>query len=115
MRLSEVADRISSVNAEHAPLTPVSVRNNTPQRHHQGGTTTTCPPAVRTALSAGLHWLYRTVQPETALVEHRGVRLPAASRILRFLPVADAGNPVVVVEVAVHRGQGQFGGPGEVL
>ena len=77
--------------------------------------TTTCPPAVRTALSAGLHWLYHTVQPETALVEHRGVRLPAPPRILRFLPVSDAGKPVVVVEVAVHRRQGQFGGPAEVL
>ncbi|GAB4980357.1 hypothetical protein MAHJHV59_28620 [Mycobacterium avium subsp. hominissuis] len=66
-------------------------------------TTTTCPPDVREALSAGLRWLYHTPQPDNALVEHRGARITASpARTLRFLPIANSGNPLVVVEVQVR-------------
>lgn len=78
-------------------------------------TTTTYPPTTHHALMEGLNWLYRTVQPDTALVEHCGARLRTAARTLRFLPVAHAGNPLVVIEVDVHRGLGRVTGPAAVI
>ncbi len=50
------------------------------------------------ALTAGLRWLYLTEQSDDALVEHRGARIAAVGRHLRFLPTAADGNPLIVVE-----------------
>jgi hypothetical protein len=76
----------------------------------------TTAPLTRAALGAGLNWLYNTVQPDTAIVEHCGARLPvAANRALRFLPVTNAGRPLVVLGVGVRRGSGTLIGPAELL
>lgn len=55
------------------------------------------------ALSAGLRWLYLTEQSDDALVEHRGARLAAVGRKLRFLPTAADGNPLIVVDADIPR------------
>lgn len=46
-------------------------------------------------------WLYATVQPDTALVEPRGVRFSLSCHGIRFLPTAAAGRPLVVLDVDV--------------
>lgn len=66
-------------------------------------------------LTAGLDWLYHTVQPDTALVEHFGARLRTTGRTLRFLPIASAGNPLIVIEADVHRGFGRPCAPTSLL
>jgi hypothetical protein len=76
----------------------------------------TTTPLTRAALEAGLDWLYSTVQPDTAIVEHCGARLRAdANRALRFLPVANAGQPMVVIDVGVRGGSGNLTGPAGLL
>jgi hypothetical protein len=59
--------------------------------------------SIEAGLSAGLRWLYGTVQPDNALVEPRGACLTVTGRRLRFLPVSAAGTPLIVVDTnAVH-------------
>jgi hypothetical protein len=59
--------------------------------------------SIEAGLSAGLRWLYGTVQPDTALVEPRGACLTVTGRRLRFLPLSTAGTPLIVVDSnAVH-------------
>lgn len=55
------------------------------------------------ALTAGLRWLYLTEQNDDALVEHRGARIDAVGRHLRFLPTTADGNPLIVVEADAPR------------
>ena len=59
--------------------------------------------SIQAGLCAGLRWLYGTVQPDDALVEPRGVCLAASGRRLRFVPVATAGTPLIVVDTDVAR------------
>jgi hypothetical protein len=62
------------------------------------------PPSIDAALSAGLRWLYVTVQPADALVERRGATIKTGDRSLRFVPVSSTGNPLIVVDLlGVHR------------
>lgn len=57
--------------------------------------------AVTTSpLDAGIRWLYETVQPEDALLQHHGVTLPGPdNRSYRFAPCGFNGLPVVIVDV----------------
>lgn len=56
---------------------------------------------VTPALSAGLHWLFDTEQPDGAAITHHGLILPSmTNRLFRFIPEGALGRPVVVVEVA---------------
>lgn len=70
-------------------------------------------PTLRRALTAGLRWLYSTVQPDTALVERRGAQLTVNPRILRFIPISVCGNPLIVVDLArdIRWGLGQLSPP----
>ncbi len=61
--------------------------------------------SLEAALWAGLRWLYLTEQNDDALVEHRGARIDAVGRHLRFLPTAADGTPLIVVEAGAHRGE----------
>jgi hypothetical protein len=54
--------------------------------------------SIEAGLSAGLRWLYRTVQPDDALVDRRGTCLSVTGRRLRFLPVCTAGTPLIIVD-----------------
>lgn len=74
-------------------------------------TTVIVPPAV-TAVTAGLCWLYDTIQPADALIERRGARLTVGDRVLRFLPIGPAKTPLIVVDVVdVRWGLGAAGRP----
>lgn len=56
--------------------------------------------ALQATVDAGLAWLYDTVQPDTAILQHHGVPLAAVGdRRLSFCPVGVNRLPVVVVEV----------------
>ena len=66
-------------------------------------TVTAEPLSIQAGLCAGLRWLYGTVQPDDALVEPRGAQLTASGRRLRFVPVATAGTPLIVVDTDVTR------------
>ena len=66
-------------------------------------TITAEPLSIPAGLCAGLRWLYGTVQPDDALVEPRGVCLAVGGRRLRFVPVASAGTPLIVVDTDVAR------------
>lgn len=73
---------------------------------------TPAPPALESALRAGLRWLYATKQPSDALVERRGAKLITTERTLRFVPVSADGNPLIVVDLpAVHWGVSNFSPP----
>ncbi|MFH8581692.1 hypothetical protein [Streptomyces zaomyceticus] len=52
------------------------------------------------ALTAGLHWLYETEQPDDAWMQHHGEQIPViGNRFLAFVPTSDGGLPVVVIGV----------------
>ena len=55
-----------------------------------------------TVLTAGLHWLYETEQPDDAWQEHHGLPLavPTTNRRYAFIPANDWKRVVVVVDVA---------------
>lgn len=65
-----------------------------------GAVTPTGVPILHRGLTAGLRWLYRTVQADSALVERRGARLTLGGRVLRFIPISASGTPLIVVDVA---------------
>jgi hypothetical protein len=55
---------------------------------------------LQATVDAGLAWLYDTEQPDTAILQHHGVPLPAVgNRRLSFCPVGFNRQPVVVVNV----------------
>lgn len=69
--------------------------------------TTADRPGIDAALRAGLRWLYATSQPADAVVERRGARLTTRDRVVRFVPISDTGNPLIVVDLlGVHWGIG---------
>lgn len=52
-------------------------------------------------LAAGLRWLYKTKQPDGALLQHHGVMLEGeGNRSFGFVPAGADGQPVVVLYVA---------------
>jgi len=59
--------------------------------------------SIEAGLCAGLRWLYRTAQPDNALVDCRGARLTVTGRRLRLLPVSTAGTPLIVVDADLLR------------
>jgi hypothetical protein len=61
------------------------------------------PPSIEAGLSAGLRWLYQTVQPDDALVDWRGAALTVTGRRLRFLPVVTTGTPLIVADADLLR------------
>jgi hypothetical protein len=61
------------------------------------------PPSIEAGLAAGLRWLYRTVQPDNALIDWRGACLTATGRRLRILPVFTAGTPLIIVDADLLR------------
>lgn len=64
------------------------------------GNTATGVDALQSAVEAGLAWLYDTVQPDTAILQHHGVPVAAVgNRRLSFCPVGVNRLPVVVVDV----------------
>ena len=55
-------------------------------------------------LKAGLAWLYETVQPPGAILQHHGVSSPrAGGRSYGFVPVGAGSRPVVIIRVAQPR------------
>jgi hypothetical protein len=56
--------------------------------------------ALQDAVDVGLAWLYATVQPDTAILQHHGVPVAAVGdRRLSFCPAGVNRLPVVVVDV----------------
>lgn len=52
-------------------------------------------------LTAGLHWLYETTQPDDARAQHHGEQFAVDNnRTYRFVPVGARNLPVIVVSVA---------------
>jgi hypothetical protein len=80
--------------------------------HHVSGArpgpASACEPSTCWDLLAGLEWLYTTVQPDAALVEHCGARLKTGPHYLRFLPVGNAGAPLIVIAADIHRATGSL-------
>lgn len=60
-------------------------------------------PGIEASLCAGLRWLYRTVQPDHALVEPCGAHLSALTGRLRVVPLGAAGTPLIVVDADLPR------------
>jgi hypothetical protein len=60
----------------------------------------------RAVLAAGVAWLYDTVQPAHAILQHHGITQRAGhNRLLGFCPVGYRGHPVVTVadtEADIH-------------
>jgi len=59
--------------------------------------------SLHTGLSAGLRWLYATVQADNALVDPRGAALTVSRRWVRFVPVSLTGTPLIVVDTDIAR------------
>jgi hypothetical protein len=61
---------------------------------------TTPQPARELVLAAGLRWLFDTEQPDTAILQHHGLRLAAdGNRTFRFIPYGWNKHAIVVVDV----------------
>jgi hypothetical protein len=62
------------------------------------------PEEIIPTLRSGLRWLYRSTQPDDAIVTHLGLYLPAlATRHFSFIPRGYHGHPVITVQVVEPR------------
>jgi hypothetical protein len=53
------------------------------------------------ALTAGLHWLFETEQPDNAWMQHHGQQIRiTGNRYLTFTPTGASNLPVIVINVA---------------